>query len=284
MWGRDPSEVPSKALQKARQNAKRNRASFACARCKTLKAKCSDYRPCKKCMDTKNSDSCSKSKGFAATYGDLDLSPVPFQKGSIKSSSWMLGTTSDEEQRASLRPAHIQTPVTPRPSVLGEHKEISQRLPADITYDTSAWASGADEHGEMMAPPGNLNGRLPVDFLRFSHPQHILRSFQELVPEMLQRQNEVLAAPSLPQATPRFQPLTSSYCASSQSMDLSARSFYSQAISDQAQRTPPAPPCFPPHIAGGPEDRHFMDPILSSRMNPTYIVHYIFMTASPKHN
>jgi hypothetical protein len=42
--------VSSKELQKARQIAKRNRTSVACARCKTAKSKCTDYRPCKRCV------------------------------------------------------------------------------------------------------------------------------------------------------------------------------------------------------------------------------------------
>ena len=43
--------VSSKDLQKARRMAKRIRASVACARCKSAKSKCSDFRPCKHCSD-----------------------------------------------------------------------------------------------------------------------------------------------------------------------------------------------------------------------------------------
>ena len=35
--------------------AKRNRTAVACARCKSGKSKCSDYRPCKRCTKSKNS-------------------------------------------------------------------------------------------------------------------------------------------------------------------------------------------------------------------------------------
>jgi hypothetical protein len=45
--------VSSKDLQKARQMAKRNRTSVACARCKKAKSKCTDYRPCKKCVESR---------------------------------------------------------------------------------------------------------------------------------------------------------------------------------------------------------------------------------------
>ena len=36
-------------LQKARRNAKRSRAFAACVSCKSARAQCSDYRPCKRC-------------------------------------------------------------------------------------------------------------------------------------------------------------------------------------------------------------------------------------------
>ena len=50
--------VCSKDIQLARRNAKRNRAATACARCKSAKVKCSDYRPCKNCAETEYSDFC----------------------------------------------------------------------------------------------------------------------------------------------------------------------------------------------------------------------------------
>jgi hypothetical protein len=42
--------VSSKVLLKARRMAKRNRTSVACARCKMAKSKCAEYRPCKRCV------------------------------------------------------------------------------------------------------------------------------------------------------------------------------------------------------------------------------------------
>ena len=44
--------VSSKEIQRVRRLAKRVRAALACARCKSFKVKCSDYRPCKQCNDT----------------------------------------------------------------------------------------------------------------------------------------------------------------------------------------------------------------------------------------
>jgi hypothetical protein len=52
----------SKDIQKARQSAKRTRAAIACARCKVGKLKCSDYRPCKRCLDSNNGESCTQGR------------------------------------------------------------------------------------------------------------------------------------------------------------------------------------------------------------------------------
>jgi hypothetical protein len=49
----------SKDIQKARQSAKRTRAAVACARCKVGKLKCSDYRPCKRCLGSNRGESCA---------------------------------------------------------------------------------------------------------------------------------------------------------------------------------------------------------------------------------
>jgi hypothetical protein len=49
----------SQAIQKARRSAKRVRTFVACARCKTGKTKCSDYRPCKQCSNSKGDIPCS---------------------------------------------------------------------------------------------------------------------------------------------------------------------------------------------------------------------------------
>ena len=52
--------VSSKDIQKARQSAKRSRASLACASCKIAKTKCSDYRPCKRCSRSDKKFACSE--------------------------------------------------------------------------------------------------------------------------------------------------------------------------------------------------------------------------------
>jgi hypothetical protein len=56
-----PNGVSSEDIQKARQRAKRSRASAACIRCKAAKIKCSDYRPCKNCVDSRKSEDCEDS-------------------------------------------------------------------------------------------------------------------------------------------------------------------------------------------------------------------------------
>ena len=55
-----PSVVSSKEIERVRRLAKRVRAAVACARCKSFKVKCNDYRPCKQCSD--NSSVCASGK------------------------------------------------------------------------------------------------------------------------------------------------------------------------------------------------------------------------------
>jgi hypothetical protein len=47
------STVSSEEIQKARRMAKRTRANAACSSCKSAKTRCSDFRPCKRCTDSK---------------------------------------------------------------------------------------------------------------------------------------------------------------------------------------------------------------------------------------
>ena len=62
-------------LQKARRNAKRSRAFAACVPCKSARAQCSDYRPCKRCSNSGKGGYCvdqnetnhKKAYRFAAT-------------------------------------------------------------------------------------------------------------------------------------------------------------------------------------------------------------------------
>ncbi len=55
--------VSSQDLHNVRKNAKRTRASAACARCKASKTKCSGYWPCKRCNDS-NVACCFDSRPF----------------------------------------------------------------------------------------------------------------------------------------------------------------------------------------------------------------------------
>ena len=69
--GHSASNVTYKDLLKARRIAKRTRTYHACARCKSRKAKCTDYRPCKRCANTKYAISCSSSlEDSTATRGN----------------------------------------------------------------------------------------------------------------------------------------------------------------------------------------------------------------------
>jgi hypothetical protein len=53
--------VSSLDIQNARKKAKRIRVSVACARCKSGKIKCSDFRPCRSCVRCGIASECSDS-------------------------------------------------------------------------------------------------------------------------------------------------------------------------------------------------------------------------------
>jgi hypothetical protein len=67
--------ITSKDLLKARRIAKRTRTYNACNRCKSRKAKCTDYRPCKRCANTKHASSCTSSLPKANSLTNIS---VPF--------------------------------------------------------------------------------------------------------------------------------------------------------------------------------------------------------------
>jgi hypothetical protein len=52
-------------LIKARQAAKRTRAANACKRCKMMKVKCNDFRPCKRCADSTHANSCCNENDYS---------------------------------------------------------------------------------------------------------------------------------------------------------------------------------------------------------------------------
>ena len=87
-WSPMHPSVSSKAIQKARQMAKRNRTSVACGRCKSAKTKCSDYRPCKQCVESK---SCCK------------------EVESMRSSADSAGTLNGAQREIDLTPYHKES-------------------------------------------------------------------------------------------------------------------------------------------------------------------------------
>ena len=97
------TDVSSKAIQKARQMAKRTMAAIACPRCKVRKQKCSDFRPCKHCVDSKTSCHESRSEvnapiyvaNVSATTTSLTMNQLPFRIGSDQLDSRSSGEESD---------------------------------------------------------------------------------------------------------------------------------------------------------------------------------------------
>jgi hypothetical protein len=54
-YQRPPHQTPpsTEDLERARRSAARLRAKSACYACKRAKARCDDFRPCKRCVDTR---------------------------------------------------------------------------------------------------------------------------------------------------------------------------------------------------------------------------------------
>jgi hypothetical protein len=69
-----PTSSLSELLSKARRLAQRKRAAAACLPCKSAKTKCSDYRPCSRCI--KDEQRCIEPK--ASHYIDLPRSSQHF--------------------------------------------------------------------------------------------------------------------------------------------------------------------------------------------------------------
>ena len=69
-------QVSSKDLLKARQSAKRSRTSVACARCKVAKIKCTEYRPCKRCVKSRVVCDEGKPEVYERPHGPREI-PIP---------------------------------------------------------------------------------------------------------------------------------------------------------------------------------------------------------------
>ena len=85
-------KVDDALLARARRMATRTRAGAACVPCKFKKAKCNDYRPCKRCLDS-GSDLCtdggsarSISPGFLESGQDLSKDSSPAANSNLSPS------------------------------------------------------------------------------------------------------------------------------------------------------------------------------------------------------
>ena len=92
--------VSSKQIQKARQMAKRSRTAVACVRCKAAKSKCSDYRPCKQCVNSNSrcaeaskSESTSKTSFLPLSGEHVKMDEAPcYVKANILTNSFEISS------------------------------------------------------------------------------------------------------------------------------------------------------------------------------------------------
>ena len=97
-----------KVIQKARQMAKRTRAAVACARCKSGKLRCSDFRPCKQCTKVRSSCSTITQAQSAGSETMISARQITQSQDSNMSSMYFgrdhrAGTTSDESCRLEMQ-------------------------------------------------------------------------------------------------------------------------------------------------------------------------------------
>jgi hypothetical protein len=65
------AEIDIAMLNRARRMATRTRAETACQPCKAKKARCSDYRPCRRCLESGAPEDCFSAAGARAESSRL---------------------------------------------------------------------------------------------------------------------------------------------------------------------------------------------------------------------
>ena len=174
-------------LQKARRNAKRSRAFAACVPCKSARAQCSDYRPCKRCSNSGKGGYCvdqnetnhKKAYRFAAT----SEMPSPNSDQIITSSISAFLPVSDWAgcaQILSVQTVHPETRAEPA-SNFTVYDGSSQRvegvqqrcpLPHTAVAFRSAWLSAPSSPVHAAAGIMPWNCTIPINGI--SNPGHII--------------------------------------------------------------------------------------------------------------
>jgi hypothetical protein len=141
--GSPASSISYKDLLRARNSAKRMRAHNACAFCKSRKAKCNDYRPCKRCVNTKHAQSCiesSKTKTCISGHYDGQLQ-VDSKLCNISSPS-AVGLREEEDIFCATRPTpllfeDLSTRILPGPKNKGFPSDAGSGSAPHVTADLS---------------------------------------------------------------------------------------------------------------------------------------------------
>ena len=174
-------------LQKARRNAKRSRAFAACVPCKSARAQCSDYRPCKRCSNSGKGGYCvdqnetnhKKAYRFAAT----SEMPSPNSDQIITSSISAFLPVSDWAgcaQIPSVQTVHLETKAEPAsnfavydgPSQRNDGVQQRCPLPPTAVAFRSAWPSAPSSPVYAAAGIMPWNCTIPINGI--SKPGHII--------------------------------------------------------------------------------------------------------------
>jgi hypothetical protein len=190
------SGVSTKDLQRARQYAKKKRASVACSRCKNAKTRCSDYRPCSRCKKSGVVDSCTNSDSSVDHSPDMDFTGVSH---SAFSQQDKIG--GENIELANDEHSHVNRPVVQNlpefvPTVSTGFKNGPFGNSALLGYHAS---SPQEHHGLFVEAHGQATDELNHRILHFAQS---LRTPSNLM--MLQAQS-FQPLPTMPYA-PRIHP------------------------------------------------------------------------------
>ncbi len=144
-------------LKRARRIAQRSRAALACMPCKASKVRCSDHRPCSRCMKT-GAEFCVDPQSTPQTV----LFDTTRKLTSICTFDRLIGSETDA--------AYYSNQLFPMTefSLVPNSFTISQ--PANLFYEIDTESNHTEP--EQVAPPWESNGGTPTQFERLANQVH----------------------------------------------------------------------------------------------------------------
>jgi hypothetical protein len=220
----------SKDIQKARQSAKRTRAAVACTRCKIQKLKCSDYRPCKRCLGSICGENCtngpmtagctvaskhqvqnsgtSHQKGFAFHSADPQMRALPWPNTEYEIPYLYIG---NHHRPSATYDSSVAQPGVESRDQQYEFFKLTTAYGVgspSINFNASGMLqrqarlsqteANANRYGQIVGPPADIGGSS-------RNVQTVLPPISSIYP-ILERQSPQLLAPFIQQGPSVLQP------------------------------------------------------------------------------